>query len=109
MADELTIDTIRPGTELVLTGRLDARTAARARAALHAAVDGGVGDVLVHVSGLEIWDAGGLGVIVGVHRRARQTGRRLVLTDVPARQLRLLRATRLHRVLAVEPETVSWV
>jgi len=27
----------------------------------------------------------------------------LVLTDVPPRQLRLLRATRLHRLLTVEP------
>jgi hypothetical protein len=30
-----------------------------------------------------------------------------VLTDVPPRQLRLLRATRLHRVLTLEPLAVA--
>jgi anti-sigma B factor antagonist len=63
----------------------------------------GEGDLLLHVGALEIWDASGLGVLVGAHRKARQSGRRLVLADVPPRQLRLLRATRLHRLLTVQP------
>ena len=54
-------------------------------------------------SDVEIWDASGLGVLVGANRKARQCGRRLVLADVPPRQLRLLRATRLSRALTVEP------
>ncbi len=107
MVEELRIDVIRGGAELVVSGRLDARSASAARSALHQAVDAGSGDLLVHVAALEIWDASGLGVIVGVHRRARQLGRRLVLTEVPPRQLRLFRATRLSRVLAVEPVAVA--
>lgn len=107
MAQELRIEVIRRGTELVISGRLDARSAPGAREALHATVDAGSGDLLIHVPDLEIWDASGLGVIVGAHRRARQTGRRLVLTEVPPRQLRLFRATRLNRVLAVQPVAVA--
>jgi len=38
-------------------------------------------------------------VIVGTHHRARRAGRRLVLVDVSPRLDRLLRASRLHRVL----------
>ena len=107
MAEELHVEVIRRGAELAISGRLDARSAAMAREVLHAAVDTGHGDIVVHVPDLEIWDASGLGVIVGVHRRARQAGRRLVLIEVPPRQLRLFRATRLTRVLAVEPVAVA--
>ena len=103
----LDIQVLRPGHEVSLAGRLDARTAATARAVLQDAVDDGTGDLVVRLHDVEIWDAGGLGVLVGVHRRARQAGRRLVLTDVPPRQVRLLRATRLSRVLTVEPLAVA--
>jgi anti-sigma B factor antagonist len=103
MAQELQIEVVRSGTEVVLSGRLDARSAAVARALLHSVVEQGEGDLLLHVGKLEIWDASGLGVLVGAHRKARRTGRRLVLTEVLPRQLRLLRATRLHRLLTVEP------
>jgi anti-anti-sigma factor len=103
MAHQLGIDTIRRGSELTLSGRLDARSADLARTVLADAVDSGVGDLVLHVGELELWDARGVGVLVVTHRRARQAGRRLVLADVPPRQLRLLRATRLSRLLTVEP------
>jgi anti-sigma B factor antagonist len=102
MASEFGIEIIRAGAELRISGRLDGHSASSARIALQAAIDDGVGDVVVRVPELEIWDASGLGVLVGAQRRARRAGRRLVLTDVSARQLRLLRAARLHRVLGVE-------
>jgi anti-sigma B factor antagonist len=100
---DLRIDVVRPGTELRLTGRLDGQNTSLARVALHRAVTAGTGDLLVHVSGMKIWDASGLGVLVGAHRRAQHDGRRLVLSDVPPRELKLLRAANLHRVLTVEP------
>lgn len=68
--------------ELVVGGRLDVRSAADARTVLHSAVDDGVGDLVLDLSELEFWDATGLGVIMGAHR--------------------LLVATRLHRILAIE-------
>jgi anti-anti-sigma factor len=107
MGQHLQIEVLRHGSEVELSGRLDSRSAPLARALLQELVDGGSGDVLVHVGALEIWDGSGLGVLVGAHRRARQAGRRLVLTDVPPRQLRLLRATRLHRLITVEPSAVA--
>jgi anti-anti-sigma factor len=102
MAD-LQIEVMRHGAEVALSGWLDARSAAVARTLLHDLLDEGDGDLLLHVGGLEIRDASGFGVLIGSHRKARQLGRRLVLRDVPERQLRLLRATRLHRVLTLEP------
>ena len=103
MERELEIRVIRPGIEVDLVGRLDARTSSLVRDTLQACVDEGAGDLLLHVGSLEIWDSAGLGVLVGAHRRARRAGRRVVLTDVPPRHLRLLRATKLHRLFVVEP------
>ncbi|WP_143661364.1 STAS domain-containing protein, partial [Streptomyces pseudogriseolus] len=51
-------------------GRLDVRSAADARTVLHSAVDDGVGDLVLNLSELDSWDATGLGVIMGAHRRA---------------------------------------
>ncbi|MFF9477364.1 STAS domain-containing protein [Streptomyces sp. NPDC014733] len=88
--------------ELVVEGRLDVRSAADARTALHHAVDSGCGDLVLDLTELDSWDATGLGVIMGAHRRAGRVNRRLVLRGVPHRMQRLLVATRLHRILAIE-------
>ena len=47
-------------------------------------------------------DATGLGVLVGADRRAKLAGRRVVLRDAAPRLLRILRVTRLNRVLTME-------
>jgi anti-sigma B factor antagonist len=107
MTSGLSIEMIRAGAELAVSGRLDGHSAPAARAALQVTIDDGAGDVVLHIPDLEIWDASGLGVLVGAQRRARQAGRRLVLADVSARQLRLLRATRLHRMLGVQPDVTA--
>jgi anti-sigma B factor antagonist len=99
----LDVRVVRPGAEIDLVGRLDRRTAATLREILQSCVDDGEGDLLLHIGALEIWDSAGLGVLVGAHRRARRAGRRIVLTEVPPRHLRLLRATKLHRLFVVEP------
>jgi anti-anti-sigma factor len=91
------------GQEVTISGRLDVTTVAEVRVALHDILDRGVGDLLVHLAQAEVHDASGLGVIVGVHHRARRVERRLVLVDVSARLDRLLRGSRLHRVLARSP------
>jgi anti-sigma B factor antagonist len=88
------------GAEVVVTGRLDVHTVADVRLLLHDVLDRGQGDLMVHLAGAEVHDATGLGVLVGVHHRARRAGRRLVLVDVSPRLDRLLRVSRLHRVLA---------
>ena len=88
------------GREVSVAGRLDTQTVAEVRLALHRILDQGAGDLLIHLAEAEVHDATGLGVLVGLHHRARLMGRRLVLVDVSPRLDRLLRASRLHRVLA---------
>ena len=93
------VQEIRVGREVAVSGRLDVSTVADVRVALHDILARGAGDLLIHLAQAEVHDATGLGVIVGVHHRARRLGRRLVLVDVSPRLDRLLRASRLHRVL----------
>ncbi len=87
---------------VTLSGGLDVATVAETRLRLHEEVDAGTGDLLVDVSGVLTVDATGLGLLLGLHRRAGRHGRRLVLRGVPAHLSRLLVMTRLHRVLVVE-------
>jgi anti-anti-sigma factor len=89
------------GQVVRLSGSLDVHTVPDVRAALHAALDAGSGDLVAHLAGAVVADATGLGVLLGAHRRAQRLGRRLVLDDVPLSLLRLLRVTRLHRVLVL--------
>ncbi|MFL6129039.1 MAG: STAS domain-containing protein [Mycobacteriales bacterium] len=95
--------TVTDDGRVALVGRLDVRGAPAARDALHAALaGGGGGPLLVDLSGVELLDATGLGVLVGVHRRARLQDRELVLCDARPRVARLLSMTRLDRVIAVQ-------
>ena len=96
------IEVVRPGCMVVLRGRLSSTSVGDVRAALTDAIEAGVDDIVVDMSGVELMDASGLGVLVGTHRRAERAGRRLVLQNVPERIERLLLATRLHRVLCVD-------
>ena len=99
----LEVDIVDHGAYLRLTGRLDARNASEVRTALQESVDAGVGELIIEMSGLEIWDGTGLGVLVGAGRRAQRAGRRLVLTGVRARELRLLRVARVTWTSSVRP------
>jgi anti-sigma B factor antagonist len=96
------IEVVRPGCLLVLHGRLSSTSVGDVRTALSEAIEAGIDDIVVDMSGVELMDASGLGVLVGSHRRAERAGRRLVLQNVPERIERLLLATRLHRVLCVD-------
>ena len=73
----------------------------RVRTALHTALVGGDGDLVVHLVDAQVWDAAGLGVVVGAHHRAERLGRRLVVADASPRLCRLLAGTRLVRVMNV--------
>lgn len=93
------ITVVRPGAEVRLAGRLDVTSVSDVRLALHQALEGGDGDLVVDLAGVELVDATGLGVLVGVHRRAQRTGRVVVLRDPGDRIRRVLFVTRLDRVL----------
>ncbi len=95
-------DADAPACALALWGRLDAWSLPVARSRLQQAVDEAEGDeVVVDVAGLEIWDAGALGVLASTQRRASRDGRQLVLTGGSPRLCRMLRAARLHRLLVL--------
>jgi anti-anti-sigma factor len=87
------------GRVLVLRGRLDPRAAPDVRQSLHRVVDTGSGQVQVEVSGLVLVDVASLGLLLEAHRRAERAGRHLVLVGVPPPLERMLRVTRLDRVL----------
>lgn len=96
---QATVDETVPGVEMSIVGPLNVHTVSEIRAALARAIDGGIGDLLLHLGTADIGDATGLGVLVGAHHRAERAGRRLVLADVSPRIERLLRGSRLDRVL----------
>jgi len=106
-SDALRIDLVIPGARIDLAGRLSAATVADVRVALRDAVDAGIDDLELGLSGVELVDATGLGVLVATHRRADRAGRRLVLCDVPDRLARLLLVTRLNRVLHCRPPAAA--
>lgn len=109
---DATLSLDEPGAEpgcqqVTLSGRLDVGTVAEVREVLHQALASGTGDLVVDVHDLEVVDATGLGVLLGVHHRARLLGRRLVLHGARPRVRRILRVTRLHRVLVIDDATPS--
>ena len=103
MGRGLDIEIVKWGVELRIVGRLDSRSAPAARLSLHEQVDGAAGDLTIDVAGAEIWDGAGLGVIVGTSRRARRAGRRLVLTEVRPRELRMLKVALVSRTAILYP------
>lgn len=94
--------TAQPGALVVLRGRLEAAGCTVAREVLHTALESGRHDLIVDISGLERIDLAGLGVLLGVHRRADRLGRRMVLRAVPPRMGRILARTRFERIFAIE-------
>lgn len=101
------VTTSSRGQEVRIDGRIDVRCAADLRLALHAALATGSGDLYVHLGDVEIGDSTGLGVLVEAHRRARREGRRLVLASITPRTARLLRVSRLDRVLHLASGTAA--
>lgn len=83
-------------------GYVDVRNVGELRLTLHTALDSGRGPLRVDVSALELGDDAALGVLLGAARRARRSGRTLVLANVPPVLAGMLRAGRLGRVLRVE-------
>jgi anti-sigma B factor antagonist len=84
-------------------GSLDVTTAATLRAELtEMLTTEGTDDLVVDLEGVGALDTVGLGLLVGIHRQAQRRGRRLVLTGVPPRVMRVLAITRLRRVLTID-------
>lgn len=89
------------GGLVTLSGRLDVHVAADVRNALIEAMHQGQGELVLCLTNLEAVDATGLGVLVAAHRRAQRAGRTLVLEDVQAGVARMLKMSRLDKILAI--------
>jgi anti-anti-sigma factor len=100
---QVTVRQTGTADEVLLSGRLDARAAGEVRDALHAVLAGGSGPMVVDLSGVELLDVTGLGVLAGAHRRARLEDREMVLRGGSVRIVRLLRLARLDRVITLQP------
>jgi len=87
---------------VALPVRLDVGTSAEVRHEIHRALDEHEGDVVLDLSAVEVVDAAGLGVLVGLRRRAYEDGREVVLRETPPRVVRLLNATRLSRLFVLD-------
>ena len=83
-----------------LKGELDVETVARARQAIHDAIDASPGGtVVVSLEGLTFIDSSGLGLLVGAVKRARGLGGDLALLPPPERLWRAFTVTGLDRAL----------
>ena len=80
-------------------GELNVHTISAARDVLSGAIDAGEGELRLQMRGAEVADAAGLGMLVGADRRAARAGRQLVLTEVSPRLDRVIRSTKLSRLL----------
>jgi anti-anti-sigma factor len=92
---------VRDQDRVRLPRRLDGSSVPAARDELFAAIDRATGDVVVDVSGVELVDVTGLGLLAAAHDRSRRLGRCLVLEAPSAGLRRTLAVTRLRRVLRI--------
>ena len=90
------------GYRLVVSGRLDVRSAADLRLPMHRAIASGSSAVLLDLGDAHIGDATGFGLVVEVLRRAHRAGRALLIVAADDRTRRLLRRARLGSFLAEE-------
>jgi len=102
----------RGSETLALSGRLDASSVGEVRASLDRLIDAGASDdsdVVVDMSGVDVMDVTGLGVLAAAHRRLERSGRHLILRGCAGHVRRVLAVTRLSRVMHVErvPRRVS--
>ncbi len=95
------------GRSVHVQGRLGGRSVATVRRGLHRAVDVGSGDLVVDLSGAEVIDAAGVGVVVGTHLRACRRGRRLVIVSASPRLRAALVQIGLAHIVAPAPASAA--
>lgn len=89
------------GCHVALRGRLDVRTVADLRLALHRVIASGSTPLLLDLGEAHVGDATGFGLIVESLRRSRRAGRPMHIVAADDRTRRLLRRARLGALLGV--------
>jgi anti-anti-sigma factor len=92
------------GCHVALRGRLDVRTVADLRLALHRVIADGSTPLLLDLGEAHVGDTTGFGLIVECLRRSRRAGRPLRIVAADDRTRRLLRRARLGALLGATGE-----
>jgi anti-sigma B factor antagonist len=103
---ELSVVTYRPGAQTVVEvhGDIDITTAPVLTGELKALLDqGGHQHLIIDLGVVEFLDSTGLGVLIGAQKQAAAQGGSVVLVCTNPRLLKILRITRLHKVLTIHP------
>jgi len=82
-----------------IAGEVDISNAPQLKAELEKAYEQQAADIFLDVSEMNYIDSSGLGVIIGVLERIRDTGHRIVLVEPRENVKKLLRITSLDKVL----------
>ena len=103
---ELTISTRTDGafTVVQVGGEIDMFTATELRETLHARLAENVTSLAIDVNDVEFCDSTGLGVIIGVLRRLRESGGRLIIMCAQPQMLKIFQLTGLDTVLDIRTE-----
>jgi anti-sigma B factor antagonist len=95
--------TIAEHTVLEVGGEVDVYTAPRLRERLVELIDGGAPHVIVDLNRVDFLDSTGLGVLVGAHKKLRNTGRTFALACDKEPLLKIFRITALVQVFPLNP------
>jgi anti-sigma B factor antagonist len=94
-------------TVLRLDGDLDVAAAPVLRKVINALIELGHDTIVLDLASVGFVDAAAIGMLAACERRARRSGSRIVLGNVPQPIARVLQITALDRVLAMEDVPVS--
>jgi anti-sigma B factor antagonist len=107
-SDHFTVECANGGTIVRFEARsiLEAATAREVAEDLYALVDQhGMIDLVVDLAGVRFLSSETLGTLVGLQRKARAAGGKIVLTGLGPNIARMLRITRLDSVLTIQEQT----
>jgi anti-sigma B factor antagonist len=90
-------------TVISVTGELDLSSAPRLRQAVVGAVGEGRAQLVLDLTGVDLVDSAGLGVVVGAQRRVRSWGGRLVVAGLEGRVRAVFELARLDEILELAP------
>lgn len=91
-----------PTATVSAVGEIDLASSPELRRALDEALDGGAQELVLDLGRVGFIDSSGLGVLVGVHTRVDDLGRRFVIRGVEGPVRRVFEITGLHEVFEVE-------
>jgi anti-sigma B factor antagonist len=90
-------------TVVGVRGEVDVATAPALRDGLDEALEGGIGPVVVDLTGVTFIDSTGLGVLIGARRRCVEGGRELRVVVAEPRILKVFEITGLTELFTIHP------